>query len=1058
MLLPRLNLRAVHLRPAILICFFVSGACGLIYQIAWLRVMGLVFGNTTFATCTVLAGYMAGLGLGALYFGRQIDAGGNPVLFYGRLELGVALYAFVTPALWKLMEWLYVGFYRAVDPDFFTFSLFRFAVAFGALFIPTFLMGGTLPVMVKYFVARRQDAARDVGRLYALNTFGAAAGVYLCGFYMLYTLGVWQSTFIAGGLNIVIYYVCSSLPIISESKKTMLSEPEEKMALPMPTAPRLISAVLLFSFALSGGVSMMYEIGWTRVLAISLGSSVYAFSIMLATFLLGIAAGSYFFSLYSKKFKISLAVFAFLEMFTAALVLLGLNQFDDLSYYFVQVFSKAQGRVALLDLGRFLICAWVMLPPTLCIGAVFACFIHIYQHSGQLGSDVGKAYFANTLGTILGSILTGFVLIPVLGIQKTLIAGAGLNAAIGLIAFLMSFRSFSIKTGAAALTLILAVSLSGWAVKPWNTTIFSSDTAVNPWRVKGLSRSEFMRSMREREILFYKEGTSATVSVTRLRDNLALAVNGKTDASTHDAFTQFLLGHLPMFARPDAKKVLVIGLGSGSTLAAVASHPVETLDAAELEAAVVEAAGFFKDLNRNVLDDPRLRLFHNDGRNVLLVRPDRYDVIISEPSNPWIAGVANLFSREHYQTLRKRLNPGGVACQWLHAYSMSTADLQMIIKTFASVFPQASLWTPYYPDLILLGSDEPLVFDFERVKEVFNRPHVAADLAPYSIKTPEAFFANYWLGTQEIGHLAQGGKMNTDNFPILEFSAPRYLYSQTLLPNFEFLNRYRTPTLPEIRRLEPALEKNGRFYLELARGYMAKRFMKEAQWALAQALAVQPGLDDQALVTGEFLAANNKLPEARRAFEKYLATHPNDSRVQYLLGQLARDQKDLDRAYLHLHKAVLLEPQNQEYLRLYFSILCVRGDLSEAGPIFERLKALGKDNFEIMAQFVTLVFHQGLPQAQALVATLMMERYPRFTASYLQLGQLYEQAGSYWDALNVYRKMTQELPLESQAHLKLALTYKKLGKIPEAKQALKPALRLEPSLKRNPAVLLILQA
>jgi len=1057
MLLPRIKLRSQHLRPVILTCFFVSGACGLIYQVAWLRVMGLIFGNTTFAACTVLAGYMAGLGLGALYFGRRIDAGGNPVLFYGRLELGVAFYAFLTPVLWKLMEWGCIIFYRYFQPDFLTLSLFRFAIAFAALFIPTFLMGGTLPVMVKYFVERKEHTAREVGRLYALNTAGAVLGVYLSGFYMLYTVGVYQSALLTGVLNAVIYYFAASLaPLIQRRSLPEASRQGEEGRAAGSSGPAVLSRflppVLLVLFALSGGVSMVYEIGWTRVLAIALGSSVYAFSIMLATFLLGIAVGSWLFSVYSKKFSVGLFSFAVLEILTALFVLIGLNQFDDLSYRFVEVFNAARGQTALLDLGRFILCASVMLPPTLCIGALFACFIHVYQSSGQLGLEVGKAYFANTLGTIAGSVLTGFALIPLFGIQQTLVGGAWLNAAIGAAACLLAWKTLSLRKAILTLGLLLAVTASSCGVEPWNKTVLSSDTAVNPSRVKGLNREQFLRSMRERETIFYKEGTSATVSVTRLRDDLSLAVNGKTDASTNDAFTQFLLGHLPFFARPEAESVLVIGLGSGSTLAAAASHPVKKLDAVELESAVVDAAHFFKDLNRNVLEDPRLRLFHNDGRNFLLLRPDTYDVIISEPSNPWMAGVANLFSLEHYQTLRTRLNPDGVVCQWLHAYSMSTRDLQMIIKTFASVFPNASLWTSYYPDLMLLGSEKPIAFDKKQMRKVYERPFVAEDLREHGLETPESILANYWLGPQEIAKLIRGGKVNTDNFPILEFSAPRYLYAQTLAVNFKFLSAYRSENLP-VNGLEAPPQKNGLLYLRLVRAYIAKRFMKEAQWALEQASATESGTAEFALIAAELYFANKKFPEARVLFETLAAGKPESARAQYFLGRIAKEQNDLDRAYLHSHKAVLLSAEEPLYAREYFSVLCARGDLPEAGRAFEKLKALGQDDFEMMALFFKLLTEKGSQAAQAAMASILLERYPRFETPYFILGGFYESTGRPWEALKVYQRMTAELPQEKQAHLRLAMIYKVLKKEKESKSSLNKALQLDPLLKKNKALL-----
>ncbi len=1061
--LPRLPLRSSWLRPAILLCFFVSGACGLIYQIAWLRVMGLVFGNTTLATCTVLAGFMAGLGLGALYFGRWIDLRGRAVLIYGLLELGVGLYAFFTPGLWKIMEWGYVGFYRAFQPGPLAFSVFRFALAFLLLLTPTFLMGGTLPVMTKHFVSQSRDTARIVGLLYALNTFCAVLGVYLCGFYMLYTLVVWQKKALAGVLNFLIFYVCYSLSAepAAHLRPPPAAVPQTAPGLDQaPEAPfgRGTAFLLLILFAVSGGVSMIYEIGWTRVLAVSLGSSVYAFAIMLATFLLGIALGSYFFSLYSVRRPVSLTVFAVLEMLTAVFVFWGLNQFDDLSYSFVRIFVWAGGHSSLLDLGRFSLCAWVMLPPTFCIGALFACFIHVYQHSGRVGADLGKAYFSNTLGTILGSVLTGFILIPVFGIQRTLQAGAWLNAVIGLAAFALASRAFSWKRVCTTALCLLMVTASALAVEPWNKTILSSDTAINPSRVKDLSRREFVRSLHERELVFYQEGTSATVSVTRLRDDLSLAVNGKTDASTSDAFTQFLLGHLPLMLKPDAARVLVIGLGSGSTLAAVASHPVKVIEAVEIESSVIRAAHLFKILNRDVLNDPRVRIFNNDGRNFLLVNPNRYDVIISEPSNPWMAGVANLFSLEHYQTMRKRLNPGGVVCQWLHAYSMSPRDLQMIIKTFAQVFPETSLWTSYYPDLMLIGADEPLTIDFQSLKKTFQRPHVADDFRPYGIATPEAFLSNYWLGTKEISRLTEDGRTNRDNVPILEFSAPRYLYRHTLTQNFHFLNTYRTMQFPPVTNLEPPLEKNAGFYFELMRGYIAKRFTLEALWAADQARKIEPDSARMALADGIIRFQSRQLPPAQEFFKKAVSMDPGNAEAHYYSGLLAKEQKDAAGAYLHFHKALQLDPGNKNYMREYFMAVCLQGDLAEAAAVYSKLKAAGAADFSLISRMAELIFQKAEPKVQEDMARSLIEHYPHFSPAYVKLGGFFEKNGNFWEALKIYKQMSEIMPLEPYPFLSLARVYSQLHKEDKSKQALKKAIQLDPQLKKNPAVRKALQA
>ncbi len=1036
-------------RPLVLTCFFISGACGLIYQVAWLRVMGLVFGNTTFAASTVLAGYMAGLGLGALHFGRRIDRGGDPIGVYGLLELGIGGYALLTPLLWKIIEAGSAGFYRLVQPDFFTLSLFRFAVAFLVLFPPTFLMGGTLPVITKAFVKNEAETARGVGLLYALNTLGAVLGTFLCGFYLLYWFGVWQTTVATGLLNMLIFYACGCL-----AQGCPWTRPPVPAARPFQSPARLSAPrrFLLFLFGVSGAVSMVYEIGWTRVLAVALGSSVYAFSIMLATFLLGIALGSYALSLYARRFGAGLRLFAALELFTALGVFLGLNQFDKLSYAFVQVYEWAQGSTGLLDLGRFLLCARVMLPPTFCIGALFACFMHVYRQQEGLGGEVGRAYFANTVGTIAGSVLTGFWLIPAFGIQRSLMGAASLNALIGLAAFGLYPRSLNIKKIAAGGFLLAGVISSGVCVQPWNKSILTSDTAINPSRVKGLSAGEFVRSMRERQLVYYKEGLSANVSVIRLRDDLSLAVNGKTDASTKDAFTQFLLGHLPLLLNPDAKDVLVIGLGSGSTLAAVAAHPVRQIDAVELEPAVVEGTRLFKKLNRDVLKDPRVHLIFNDGRNQVLLSPKKYDVMISEPSNPWIAGVANLFSKEHYQNMRGRLNAGGVVCQWLHAYSMSSEDLRMIIATFADVFPHASLWTSYYPDIMLIGTQEPLALDFKKISAAFSRGQTARDLGVHGIKTPEAFMANYWLGENEIRRLAKGAVLNTDNHPRLEFSAPRHLYESTLVPNFQLLNSVRANGLPHIQNLQPPAGNNAGFLRELGAGYKAKRFMREAHSALARAHEIDPLSRQTLLADAIFYFENEKLSEAEALFKKVLASQPEFAQAHDYLGLIAEKRSDASAARAQLEQAVQLEPENAAYLKDLFHLYHVAGDYDRALRVYQAILKMGEEEFTIMAPMAVLAFQKAPPEKQAAFAREMIERYPRFALAYARLGQLYEAAGALPFARAVYQLMERELPLEPDTYLQLARIYQRTGETAAFKQAMHKAIQLSPGLKTNPEV------
>lgn len=1053
---------ARSMRNLLLICFFVSGACGLVYEVAWLRVMGLIFGNTTFATSTVLAGYMAGLGLGALWWGKRIDRSGCPVKTYAKLEAGIGIYAVATPVIWKAIDLLTIGFFRFVAPSFFTALVFKFLVAFSALLFPTFLMGATLPVVSKYFVQSEEDVAKKVGLLYGLNTLGAVFGVLFSGFVALQTFGVGETVYLTAFFNLVIFYLCTrftapqNTPALPE-KKTASFLAKEGLA-PSAFSPAA-TTTLLAAFAVSGAVSMMYEIAWTRVLAMSLGSSVYAFCVMLATFLFGISLGSYLFSRYSEKFNAGLTSFAVLQLVTALTGLVGINVFNDMPFYFVRVFMASRDSDFVLQIGRFFLCATVMLPPTLAIGAMFACFIHVMKRSRPVGQEVGEAYFANTIGTIAGSVLTGFAIIPLIGIQHTLLLAAGLNTMVGILTFALARPGRDWKRCLPFTLTLLLIAAAAVSVKPWDRGLITSELAVKPERAVGMSKDQLLNSMQERDLLYYKEGLSATVTVVRLRDDLSLAVNGKVDASVKDAFTQVLLGHLPMALHPAPKKVLVIGLGSGYTAAAVAAYPAERIDMVELEKSVVEGAAYFAKFTRGVLSDRRLKIHINDGRNFALLTPEKYDVIISEPSNPWMAGVANLFSLEHYRTMKDRLAPDGIVCQWFHAYNMSPEDLRMIVRTFTEVFPEASLWASYYPDLMLIGKKEPLVLDMKNFERAFEIPEVRQDLAEHGIRSPAGFVASALIFDKELRDLARGARVNSDDHPYLEFSAPKNLYRNTLTENFNLLNGFRRSTpLPEILNLEPPLAKNAAFFNALARGYIAKHFYLDAEMRLIQADAIDPSNPETPLLRGIVFYHTGNREQARIQLRSAIAIRPDLAEAEYYLGLVEEDSKRTPEATGHFRKAVDLDGANTIYLKALANALLKAGQGSQALPFFRKSLGIQPDDFDSQAKKTLLVMDLGTREEKNAAAEEMVRRYPKFAPAYQWLGMLLERDGKIQEAFAIYEKMSEAAPRSATAYLQLSRLSEALGQRDTMKRYARLAIERDPSLAKNPEIQKVLRA
>jgi spermidine synthase len=666
--------------------------------------------------------------------------------------------------------------------------------------------------------------------------------------------------------------------------------------------------VLLFIFACSGAAAMLYEVAWTRVLAVALGSSVYAFSTMLGTFLLGIALGSGIFSvLLARRGRGGLESLAVLQVALGILVLMATNQLDGLPFRFVQLYSWSKGEVNALEIGKLLLCAVVILPSATVLGAVFTCFIHVYRRESGVGSRVGSAYLANTAGNIVGAAATGFLLIPLMGAQQTLMAGAMLSAAIGLAVWVLRGR----QVIAGALVTAAVVAAAAWMVHPWDKLVLTSGMAIDPGKAVGLTPEAFQERIHWKTNLFYREGIQSVVSVDSWQDHLFLSVNGKVDASTDDAFTQLYLGHLPMLLHPRPDRVLVIGLGSGMTVGAVAAYPAEQIDCVEIEKAVVPAARYFDELSHSALDDPRVHVYFGDGRNFLREQPDTYDVIISEPSNPWMAGVANLFSREHYETAATRLRPGGIFCQWLHAYSMSPDDLRMIVNTFCGVFQNASLWDSFYPDLMLIGSETPQ-FDFRSVQTGFSIPRVRDDMAQHGgIRAPEGMFATFLLGDADLRALAAGARVNTDDHPYLEFSAPRHLYDDTAKDNLALIRRYGGAAQLPIS----GLAQTSRLWAEIARAYLARKMVPEAEAALERSAKIEPDNAEWLEVSGIMDAGFGDLDTAGKQLAAAVATGNATSEAHYYLGLIHHARGDEPLAESEFNTALAMAPGDATYLR-----------------------------------------------------------------------------------------------------------------------------------------------
>ena len=1016
------------MRTAAFLAFFLSGASSLIFQSIWSRMLGRVFGASHIAISTTVTMFMAGLGLGAFLAGRYADKIKKPLLAYGVVEGIVGVWALLVPFLVDPEGWLAgVNAWLRNDVDlWWARLLLRFLVVAPILLVPTTLMGSSLPLLSRHFVARASDAGKVgawVGALYSVNTFGAVAGVALASFVLLPNLGVSTTNVVAASMNFALFALIfifrrqleaagADAPVAttknadtklqadvpkeaepdapaSKKKAAKIAKLDEPIAAAKVEAPKKIDSSVttdaedsiavaitpfarkaaFFAFAASGLASLCYEVVWTRALAMTIGSSYQSFSLILMTFLIGIAGGSAVASgaIQGKRLLPTAAISSFalvllanaswgtendlmtwlllcgvftipiiviwgavaarrrssfstavpvvpallmllspacaalvnalsfqgrLSAIVAAVTLtictflaitIALRRYpvlqlasmtlfiavaafvnyvyqDEIPCAFASLVAPIEqlyDHVGLVRAFMWLTAALCLLPATVGMGAMFPLVLRIWTRGGgDVGRDVGNVYSGNTLGSILGAWLPGFVLMQTLGMEQTIVIGMFVYLGVALLLLIASATEVKsekkdenelLKPGPVddedgepsgpptwyALTvyllaplippMIVVLALLGWRPPDflsglrWN----QSQMTLGVFRVS-LASDACSDAWGEPDLVYYHDGLSTTVSVERWGRHYAMKNNGKVDASNGDDMpTQIMVAAYPLLMHRDGPTdldVAVVGFGSGVSVGTALRFPVESVDVMELERAIPDASKYFQDVNGldYVLPDfpyvqmDRLTIINDDGRNYLASTDREYDVIVSEPSNPWITGVSDLFTTDHWRITKQRLRPGGIYCQWVQLYELSPENIKTIYRTFASQFEHVLVFAAedLSSDTILLGSDSPLDLDVERLRAAFALPNVTDELERAYIHSPYDVFARLILGSKEevlqftqIEHRLRGGEwvaypdssnpadrscppescrrepvvLNTDDNVHIEFAAPRDL-------------------------------------------------------------------------------------------------------------------------------------------------------------------------------------------------------------------------------------------------------------------------------------------
>jgi spermidine synthase len=775
----------------IVVLFILSGICGLIYEVAWSKYLALFIGSTAYSHMIVLATFMGGLAFGSFYWGRYADKAVNQLRLYGILEIAIGIYCFAYPFFISAAETTFIGMAESLNASAGQVSLLvlKFLLSFITLILPTFFMGGTLPVLTKYLTKNIADAGKDVATLYYINSLGAIIGTALAGFFLIRYLSLDGTVWSAASMNLLIggaaLLLAKWVRIPAQEK---IRNDDVKQDTTQKFSHRIIKVAIAVA-AFSGFIAMLYELTWIRLLSNILGSSTYSFSVMLIAFISGITLGSWIVSRIISKIKNLFVFLGFCQFATAVSMILTLPLYERLPYYLLQLsltISNKPGNFPIFLAIEFLFCLIIMIVPTTFSGMSLPVVSRIASNDIRiLGKTVGSVFSINTIGTVVGALLTGLVLIPLLGVKQTIEIGVLFNGLLGLTIFFLD-KKFSVRWRIIFVAIFILLEVGYWMQFPeWNKHMSISGVFRRFSLEVPATFEEFKSNNEEnRTILSYKEGVNANVAVieipTETSTQRTLIINGKADASTEgDLQTQILLAQVPLMMLPDTGDALVIGLGSGVTCGSALVHPLRSLDCVEISSEVVEAVNYFGKWNNDVIKNPRLKLHLDDAITYLKITPKQYDFIISEPSNPWIAGIGNLFSSEFFELSKKRLRPGGILTQWFHTYDLDDRTFKLIVNTICRAFPYVSIWRASDADVIILASVKPITADFGMMEQKIRIKAIEDDLARIHIYDIPTFLSTQVVSSRNNIFAFMGGEINSEKKPLLEFMAPIGLFTHS---------------------------------------------------------------------------------------------------------------------------------------------------------------------------------------------------------------------------------------------------------------------------------------
>ncbi len=852
-------------------CFFASGFVGLVYEICWIRKASLVFGATTFAVSTVVAVFFAGLSLGSYLFGGYSQKTSKPLKVYAFLEMILGGIALLHPALFSWAESLYGLFYPSVMHSFALLSFLRLVMLTVLILPPTLLMGATLPLFCRQYIDRRESISLSVGLLYGLNTLGAAAGCTLCGFYLIPHVGVNKTIWLGGLVNILIGIVVLRTGLTARLPQGAEGDPERPTGqkdLGPAGSPvvqgdnRKQAPAMYLLFFLSGFVALGNEILCLRFLSLLVHNTVYTYTLTLAVTLTGIVLGSVLIARFSDRSAQRPLIFG------TAHVLNGL-------LFYGLLMMPAGFWSSVIDTQSLRVQLWiftsVLLVPAILSGVSFPLAIRIVVSRPSLaGIGVGRMSAINTMGGILGSMAVGFLLLPGIGLQKSLLITSGLSLLIGFSAWLILEQR---------IRPVLLASMIVLAIFNWLAVSFLTGTRLP---------EDFLAS--REKLIDFREGVNAHLAVVRSKnDSKVLTIDRLWQGSSNKTH-QIMAAHVPMLLHPEPRKVLIIGLGVGQTASRFLLYDVSRVDCVDIEGELYNIIG--EHFESEWMQEDRVRLIVEDGRNFLAHTDETYDVVSIEVGQIFRPGLASFYTADFYERARKRLTANGMLCQFIPIRGFSTDTFRSVLRSFLEVFPESILWYNTSEFLLIGSAGSRPGISLERLRVLNESEAVRKDLdymywggPAYRLNRPEVFLAGFLCGPEALSGLTSGFQVFRDDLPLLEYISSKRQSTESPKAVVDLVKRSLDP--PE--------------------GILRGRGGEEI---LSQVRSIREmNLHN---ILAEYLLRGFEIRRDMELLRKAIRWNPRNIRVHLVLGKELEKEGREEEAMDQYRRALDLDPTNQE--------------------------------------------------------------------------------------------------------------------------------------------------